>query len=348
MTVNERPGVYTSYVVSESRYSLPNAGIAGVAAEGDGDDDIVHSVTSLAYAEETFGADADITKLIKILFESGVYEVKAVPLSDGTAASYTAAFALLAADESVRILVSGSNLPAVASALKTAILSADVRAAHKIGVFECSAETASGYVSAAEAINCERMVLVSPAALDYEGNAAAVGSLAASVAGAILTTTDPAVPLNGARLCGIGGVTQRFTDGEINTLVRGGVTPTESVGGDTTIVRGITTRSKSGDTPDATWREINTVLIVDDVIPTVRDALKNSFLRAKNTAQTREAIKTRVMIELRKKVNAEIIESFDNITAVPAPDDPTTCLVTFDFTVVHGINHICLTAYITI
>ena len=49
------------------------------------------------------------------------------------------------------------------------------------------------------------------------------------------------------------------------------------------------------------------VLIVDDVIPAVRQALRSKFARAKNTAQSRSAIRSQVIVELEKKVAEEII-----------------------------------------
>lgn len=348
MINNERPGVYTSYTVSKSRYVLEGAYIPGVAAMGSGETDEVYTVSSIEQANTLFGAASNMTKLIRILMESGVYTVKAAPLAQNTTAAYEAAFALLAADETIKAIVCDSTSTAVHSALKTAILSADARAQHKLGIVESSANTVQGYVSAAGSLNCERMILCAPSAVDYEGTAMITGALSASVCGAIVTKSDPALPLNGAKLMGIGGVATRFTDGEITTLVRGGVTPVETCGGETTVIRGITTKTTEGGVADATWREINTVLIIDDVIPTVRDALKKSFLRAKNTAQTRGAIRSCVVVELEKKVKAEIIESYDNITVAADTTDPTVCNVTFDFTIVHGINKICLTAYITV
>ena len=348
MTTNERPGVYTSYIVTASRYSGVSRGIAGIAAAAsDGDSGTVYTVTDEETAAELFGADSNITALIGILLKNRVAEIKAVPVLNAQTASYTAAFGLLAADESIKAIVCDSSNAAVAAALKQAILNADVRAEHKIGIVESSGTTAD-YVAAAEALNCERMVMAAPSALDENGEDAVCGTLAAAVCGALLRETDPALPLNGAVLYGVGGVTKKFTDGDINTLVRGGVTPVELTGGNTCVVRGITTKSKNGSVPDSTWRELTTVMIVDDVIPTVRDALRNSFARTKNTAQTRGAIRTRVIVELEKKMTAEVIESYGNVTVTADENDPTVCNVSFDFTVVHGLNQICLTAYITV
>ena len=88
--------------------------------------------------------------------------------------------------------------------------------------------------------------------------------------------------------------------------------------------------------------------IIDDVIPDVRDKLRANFTRTKNTAQTRGAIRTQVIIELEKKLAAQIIESYGNVTVEADADDPTVCLVTFEFMVAHGLNQIRITANITV
>ena len=92
----------------------------------------------------------------------------------------------------------------------------------------------------------------------------------------------------------------------------------------------------------------NTILIVDDVIPAVRSALRSRFSRAKNTAQTREAIRSQVIVELERKLAQEIIDGYGDVTAQVDTADPTVCVVEFSFSVSHGLNQIYLTAHITV
>lgn len=335
-------------------YSGVPSGVVGVAAAAaSGTDGELCMITSYAAALEEFGSDSSLSELIRILIKNGVAQIKAVPIvlteskTAATTNDYEAAFNLLVKEENIKVIVCDSTEAAVHSALKNSILTATERNASKIGVVE-STGTVATILSAAEKINSERMVMVAPSALGSDGSAAKTGSLAAAVAGAIVSESDPAVPLNGAELFGFTGVSQNFTDGDITALVQGGVTPVECVGGTVSIVRGITTKTSTSGKPDYTWRELTTILIVDDVIPTIRDALKNSFSRTKNTAQTRDAIRTRVIVELEKKKTAEIIEGYGNVSVVQDDSDPTVCIVTFEFTVAHGLNQIRLTAYITV
>ena len=113
-------------------------------------------------------------------------------------------------------------------------------------------------------------------------------------------------------------------------------------------MRGITTRTTTGGESDTTWRELTTILIVDDVIPAVRSALRSRFSRTKNTAQSRSAIRSQVIVELEKKLSAQIIESYGEVTVTASADDPTVCLVEFSFGVAHGLNQIYLTVHMTV
>ena len=92
----------------------------------------------------------------------------------------------------------------------------------------------------------------------------------------------------------------------------------------------------------------NDIRVVDDVIPTLRAALRAKFRRAKNTARSRSAIRAQVVLELENKLAREIITGYDDVSVTADPEEPTRCLVDFAFTVAHGLNQIWLTAHITI
>ena len=156
------------------------------------------------------------------------------------------------------------------------------------------------------------------------------------------------IPPETGELSGLGGLSEDYGDNEVDLLVRGGVTPLESVAGVISPVRGITTRTTTGGAADTTWRELTTILIVDDIIPTMRSALRSRFSRAKNTARSRGAIRSQVIVELEKKVAAEIIDSYGEVRVTASEEDPTVCLVEFGFAVAHGLNQIYLTVHITV
>lgn len=344
MAVNhERPGVYADYQVSSLLHRGTGLQPVGIAAETKkGEAGKLYTITGAAEAAALFGMDCGMTKLISVLLENGASIIHAVPTAGETAADYAAAFAVLAAEESLRLIVCDSRQSAVHAKLLESIPKAPARGAYRIGIVEGTG-TAQSLIGAAAALNHERMVLVGPAAANETP-----GCAAAALAGLLSAEEDPALPINGAVLAGLEGLTGAFTEAELDILIPGGVTVLEQVGGEVTVVRGVTTRTKSGETPDGTWRELTTVRILDDVVPGIRDSLRSRFTRAKNTAQTRGAIRTQVILELQEKLRREIIDSYGDVTVRQDGEDPTLCLVDFQFTVAHGLNRIALTAHITV
>ena len=351
--MHERPGVYSSYdasaVISAGR-ATKIIGVAAKAAKGTAGEAV--TLTGYAAGVAAFGEDTSaqpgMSTILRLLFANGAATVVAVRVAEaGAVKDYQDAFAALG-KENVQILVCDSAEETVQQALRTAVEDASAARMERIAVVGGDDETAAELVTHAAALNSERMVLVGPDVLDSSGGVLPGVFGAAALAGVIASGRDPAVPLNGAEIRGLGGLSEAYSDNDIDLLVRGGVTPLESAAGVVSPVRGITTRTTTGGAADTTWRELTTILIVDDVVPAVRRALRSKFSRAKNTAQSRSAIRSQVIVELEKKVAEEIIEDYGEVTVSASEDDPTVCLVEFSFAVAHGLNQIYLTVHITI
>lgn len=342
MARHERPGVYSSYDASTVVSGSGGGKTVGIAAlSGAGEAGTLYALARYEDAVSAFGAGDALTELARVLFLNGAAQVKAVPVAEES--GYEAAFALLEAEEDVTVAVCDSTAQAVQQKLRQSVVDASAARRERIAVVPGGVgETVAALVSRAEGLNSERVVLVA-APGGAEGAKAA-----AAAAGAIAGERDPAVPLGGAELKGLESAQGQYGDGEIDLLVRGGVTPLESAGGQIYVVRGVTTRTKSGEAADSTWRELTTIRVVDDVIPTVRDALRARFRRAKNTEQSRGAIRSQVVLELENKLAREIITGYDGVSVAADSENPTVCLVEFSFTVAHGLNQIWLSAHITV
>ena len=341
---HERPGVYSSYDASAAVSGGGGrlVGLVGVNTKAAAN--TVYTVTGYEQALTLFG-NGTMAELIRLALLNGAAGV--VAAAAASTAGYETAFALLEKEENICVMLCDSADAVVHGKLKTSVDSASSARRERIAVVGAAeGESVSQLTARAAALNHQRMVLVGPGGVDGSGEAASGVTLAAAVGGAIAAMSDPAVPLGGQELRGLNGVSQQYSDNDIDLLVRGGVTPLESVSGTVSVVRGITTRTKTGDTGDRTWRELSTVLVVDDVIPSVRSALRSKFSRAKNTPQSRGAIRAQVVLELENKLSREIITAYDNVTE--KADDPTVCLVEFSFTTAHGLNQIWLTAHITV
>ncbi len=339
---HERPGVYSSYDASAVVSSSSGGATVGIAVRsGGGTAGTLHTLNRYEDAVSAFGEGDAMSTLVRLLFSNGAAQVKAVPVAEEN--GYDAAFTLLEAEEDVTVVVCDSETLSVQQKLRESVHRASEARRERIAVVRGGAgETVDALVSRAESLNSERMVLAAPVGSDSGAMAAA------AVAGAIAGESDPAVPLGGTVLRGVDTLKAHYSDSEIDLLVRGGVTPLESAGGQVSVVRGVTTRTKSGQVSDSTWRELTTIRIVDDVVPTVRSALRARFRRAKNTEQSRGAIRSQVVLELENKLAREIITGYDGVNVRADTENPTVCLVDFSFTVAHGLNQIWLSAHITV
>lgn len=327
-------------------------GAAAVATKGTANK--VELITSYEEGKSVFGEDASgvygMSTLLKFLFANGAGAVKAVAVGkdESEEKDYASAFAALSDEEDVGVMVCDSAAQSVHLLLKTAAEDASAARRERIAVIGGSEETVAQMVNRAKAVNSERVVLVGPDIASDDGGTMSAVFAAAAVAAVIAGNTDPSVPINGAELTLFGAAGKRLSDNEIDQLVRGGVTPIETVGGVSSPVRGITTKTSSGGAADTTWRELTTILIVDEVIPTIRSALRTRFARSKNTAQSRGAIRSQVVLELEEMKSREIVDSYGEVLVSALKSDPTVCLVEFSFTVAHGLNRIYLTAHITV
>jgi len=348
VTVHQRPGVYSSYDASSVVSGSGGGKIVGLAAVNDkAAAGAVQTVASYEKAVELFGTGGEMAELIRLALKNGASAVAAVPAADEE--GYEDAFAALAAAENVDVVICGSTDAEVQKKLRESVLAASEARRERIAVVAgAKGESVADLVARARALNCERMVLTAPGALDSAGEGTSGLYVAAAVAGAIAGEQDPAVPLGGAELKGLFGLDGRYEDNDLDLLILGGVTPVESLGGAVSVVRGTTTRTTSGGAEDATWRDLCAIRVVDDVIPSLRNSLRSKFRRAKNTQRSRGAIRAQVVLELEHKLAREIIAGYDNVTVQADPEDPTRCLVEFSFTAAHGLNQIWLTAHITV
>ena len=321
MILHERPGVYSEFTVTG--ITSPRAGALSVA---------VVAVPAAA---------GEMKALLKAGGIGRITE-KTLAASPNTA-QYTAAFAELEALEGIDIIVCDSSDTAVLTALRDSVTAASGARRERIAVAAALSDVPAQAAAQAALIGSERVILAAPRAADAKGY-----TIAAALAAAIGAEADPALPLHGALLPGISGLSREYDDDEIDTLVRGGVTVLEYAAGAASVVRGVTTRTKTGGAPDATWRDITTVRIADSVMAGLRNALRARFARSKNTAQVRSAVQSQVVMELEGFKARQIIDGYADVTVTPRADDAAVCDVGFSFAVAHGLNHIVLSVSMTV
>lgn len=344
---HERPGVYSDY--SASSVSSSGSGAKVIALIGQSDADAgLYTVTSRSDTAG-FGAATPLGKMLQAAYDNGAGTVLAYSVAGSTAADYAAAVAAVLDEKRASFCAVDSTDETVQKALRDAVAAASKQKGECIAVVGMADPNKAALLSRAAALDSERVVLVGPDVY-RAGETQCCGGFvpAAALCGVLAAQSDPALPLNGAELNGLDGVTARYDDTDVDALVQGGVTILTAENGVVSVLRGITTRQTVGEGRDATYRELGTILVIDDVIPGIRSALAARFPRAKNNAATRRAIRSQVIVELEDRLAREIIDSYRDVTVTPSDVDANTCVVAFSFTVTGGLNRIYLTAHISV
>lgn len=335
--ISQRPGVYSDLKGSWVRRRAAGTGVCGLTAACAALEPGLYTVTTTNGAGSLFGFGSTAATLCSIALTNGASAVVcSVCASESDLAEAAAKFEDL---EGVQVLICQDDSLSLQQAVLNAAVAASAQRQERIAVLGMDKAGVEQLCHRAQVLNSERAVLVGAS---LEGVAAA-----AAAAGAICACTDPAQPMIDVDLEGI-SEPGHYSDSDFDSLVMAGVSPVETFGGQARISRAVTTRTSVGGTADNSFRELSTILIADQVIPGIRQVLKNEFYRAKNTPRTRSAIRTRVIVELESYQNQELIHQYGDVTVTADEDDPTLCLVSFDFTVAHGLCRVHLTAVITL
>lgn len=347
MDYHERTGVYSNYEMSTVLTS--NSGSKTVALVGNYEGSELVTITSISQAEKLLASETVILNLIRLLMMNGAGTVLLYPSGGDTAENYKTGVKAVLAEKTASYLICDCDYGDVQMGIRTLLQEAAEAGNECIGIMGMASTGVNPLTTRAATLDSERVMLVTGSA-KLSWNSTIGGGIygAAAVAGMLAGETDPAVPIHGVALKGLCNVSQRFTETEIDSLVQGGVSQLESVGTAVSLIRAVTTRTTTDGVKDASWREITTTRIVDDVVPGVRNALKAKFIRKKNNETTRGAIRSQVVVELENRKQREIIDDYGEIQVEPDETDPTVCLVSFSFTVLHGISRIYLTAHISV
>lgn len=343
---SERPGVFSSFETSTITYGGQSGGAVGLVAACKGCEvGRVYSVTRMSTANLYFGEMEEASPMIalcEILLLNGASEIKAVAVDSDT--SYEQAFALLEGDPAVVTVVCDSTDEQVHKTMLESITRASKNKRERIGV----AFAGTGAANRAKELNSERLVLTAQNGLDENGQVLSGVFLAAALAAKASMAGASEQNFNGLGISGIPALEGLLTEEEIDDLIRAGVTPFETLSGGVEIIRAVTTRSTSNGIPDRTYRDLSTVLVIDNVITGVREALRICLPGARNNQRTRTAIVTQAAIELSKRQETGLLDGYEMPRIFPDPEDAGICIVELAFTVARGINQIHITAHIRV
>lgn len=297
----------------------------------------VFSIIGTNDAGEKFGADSIMVKAVKVLIQNGVDTiygaiVDSTVATDGTIANnYADALNASLGEASIKCIVIDNSDATVVAELKTHLAMAEAEDLFRYSVIAASAESDDKVIEFADSINDSRIFVVGPTFTDGIATVNPV-LVSAGVTGAIMTETDdPALPMNGVVVHGIGNVNKTMLESTRNLYASNGVTALFNNGGSPTIHRLVTSY-----TTDAIWQEGTTRFIADYVLENIENTLRSNYQRTKNVARILDSIKTTVQGLLENFEALEIIEEFDpsTLTVVKDPTDMYGAVVDYEFDVV--------------
>ncbi|WP_066456888.1 phage tail sheath C-terminal domain-containing protein [Anaerotruncus rubiinfantis] len=324
-----RPGVFTDLRVHAAAACGMYRGIAAVARTVSGEPGEATLVRDPAQAA-VFGTDSALYEMIKALLEAGASQIYAIPAGE----DYTAAFA--AAERlPVYLLVCDGG----ADVLAAHISACCENGRERIGLLAVSDPTAAA--AAAGTLNHPHIAVICDGGDDTHVTAAA---FAAAVA-----RFGASGSLNGLPVRSVGGSGGTLTAAQAEMLLAAGAIPFEVCGGEAVCVRAVTSCTKDADgEPDATFRDLSTVLAVDEVLDTVRRAVKARLRGCKNNAATRESIASQITVELEAMRARGILDSYRPPVVAAHPQDSAVCVATLGIRVAPEISQIVLRAEITV
>lgn len=288
-------------------------------------------ITSAEHANSNFGPASSLAALVKFILNRGIESVLAVASAKGSAPDLTArrsAWASLEENADVRIRLTDATDQSTLVALGTSCGNADEIQHKQFAVVGLSGPAVKATaITAAGAINHQRVLLVDPGIFDLNGDIQEGAFAAAYAACEIAKNPDITDSLNLAPIPATAGIERQASTGlpvyrvhanagspvdDFQDLLDGGVSPfQQSADG-----RAAFTHLRMTFTDDDTYDSLMTRLIVDGLFIGIRDLLLGQrFLRLGNTA-TNRALAAQV-------VNQYLIANDDKVEPVELPSGNT-------------------------
>ena len=315
MTKTYRPGVYSQYDIISQRRSLQDryAFYCGAAKVREGKSipaGGVVQIHSRQELEEYFDAQggALFCAVCGILLDSGVSGVYAVPLTiDGTAAAenlYEPAIQKLCEVKRSGVILCDSQAQTVLQKLVEQVQLASQNERERLAVGGVAKAQAQ---QIAKALNCERLVLCCQAGSDGETESSVI--LTAAALAAMLVGSEPMDNLHGKVLESLTEI-DPLEEQEVESLLGSGVTVLESLDGAVSCIRCVTSRTLTGGEEDRTFASVNTVMMIDDIIRSVRERLSD-LLRGSTILFSQDSVASQAAVVLDQKQQEGMVTSFE-------------------------------------
>lgn len=341
-----RPGVYSDFKTSDILYSKKTSKSIAIVAKSNAEINTVYNIQKLSDAQATFGNETLMTTLCKSALENGASNIYAISVGSSDE-NYALAFKSLENITDIHVVVCDSSDISIHKLLAESVNNASLNKKERIGIIAASENLLEPYSWASE-FNDERILLIAQNPLSSDGSTLPGCILATALASIISRYSDPSLSFNGINIEGFSKLNKNLTEEQVDEYINCGIIPFEVVAGRIEIIRAITSKTTTNGLADKTLKEINTILIIDEIIKSIREMLSYNISTAKNNVTTRSAISSQVTVKLQEFLDANIIESYEIPNVYQSEVDNTICIVEINFTVAQGINQIHISANINV
>lgn len=298
----------------------------------------VFSISGTGDASDKFGATSIMIKATKALIQNGVdyiygiiVDTMTVPEGGKLSDNYAEALNASLDQPTVKCIVIDNYDATVIAELKTHLAMAESEDMFRYAVINSQLETNDEIVAYAETIDDSRIFVVGSKFVSGTDVVDKV-VVSAGVTGAIMTQTeDPALPMNGVPVYGIGNVGRIMLESDKSLFANNGIIALYNDSGLPVVHRLVTSYTK-----DAIWQEGTTRFIADYVLENIENVLRANYKRTKNVVRILDSIRTTIKGLLENFEALEIIENFDASTLSVTKDteDLYGAIVNYEFDVV--------------
>lgn len=333
---SQRPGMISDYENSSVRSST-SAKLVGIAAktrQGKSLEPIL--VETAEDAVSIFGGDGDqfqIVEMVHLVLQNGGRQVLVASVSSNE--DYNQAFYLLM-EYGAQIITCDMQDETVLL-LKDALVHFAENGIPCIGVFGLEEDREPVLSTLTARLCCERLVLTYPS------------SVTAAAAGLLAGWQDLSSPVHSVALRGLKQELPALEEEQVDFLILHGVSPAEGYAGVNQLIRCVSTCTAENGGEDDDFKQINAVFIYDDIISSVRNALRKKF-RLSPQGLSRDSILNEVLAILLQKRDAGILESFapPSLSLLPMENGEDALLLELSFSSSQFINRLKILAEVYI
>lgn len=343
METSMRPGVFTSYNVTNLRTSLKGRaiGIVGRSTKSIPNNmpEIMQPITILE-AEKAYGSMSNIVGLIETVMDNLQCNVYSIGVELNNMEHYKLALDKLIELEDVYCIVSDSLEVEFALYAKSRL---PLGNGPKLYIAPVPPD--ANVAEYASSINCERIALSYPVIKKPLNFSDISPALLASL---ISLNPSSTMFLSGRQVLGIYRFYGFPTEAQKNAYIKGGVCVFEAIGEQVQLIRGVSSKTRTdGGVLDNTYRDLAVITGLDEINVALSTVLKQRIQGAAGIISL-EAINSIVLSELIGFKDRGTISNFLPPLIVPSSEDPSICIITLCITLRHTVNQIYLNLNIAV